>query len=215
MGATYKEEHAGAHRQTAAGAEGRPEGEARAEERPETGATDAGAADTRLSDAGQSPPLDEVAIWKAKAEENYDRFLRARAELENYQRRMARDLAAMVRRGKKDLVLGILEVMDNFDRALSSVKDKADAASVRSGVEMIYRQLEAVLAREGVRPMETVGKPFDPGVHEAVAAWEKDDIDTEMVTDEIRRGYTYDDEVLRAARVRVARPTSRGGPAQG
>lgn len=150
--------------------------------------------------------------WRAKAEEHYHQFLRARADYENLLRRTQRDVAMMVRLGKQDLLVKLLDLADNLELAVGSWRDAlkdvagVDADALTGGVEMIGRQLQAVLAAEGVRPVETVGRPFDPAVHEAVAAWESEDVEGDTVTDEIRRGYTYQGELLRAARVRVARP---------
>ncbi len=146
---------------------------------------------------------DQLAEAQAQAEENWNAFLRARADLENYRKRVERDFERRVRRGKEDLLLALLGVMDDFDRALAT----ADEAGFRQGVEMIYRQLEKTLIQEGVESVPAVGEPFDPAVHEAVAAWECDEYDEETVTDEIRRGYLYGGDLLRCARVRVARPS--------
>lgn len=159
-------------------------------------------------------PAGELAKAKAAAAENWDRFLRTRAEFENYQKRVQRDLAATVRRGKKEMLLKILEVVDNLARALDAwrkegpaAKDGAAADDPRlAGIEIIHRQLLSVLSSEGVVPIEAVGAAFDPTVHDAVAVWEKEGLDRETVTDEIQRGYTYEGEVLRPARVRVAKP---------
>ncbi|MHB0885482.1 MAG: nucleotide exchange factor GrpE [Bacillota bacterium] len=156
---------------------------------------------------------EELAKAQAAAAENWDRFLRTRAEFENYQKRMQRDLAASIRRGKKDMYLKILGVVDNLDRALDAWGKEAAAGGGPedphlAGIEIIRRQLLAALSSDGVVPIEAVGAEFDPVLHDAVAAWEKEDIDRETVTDEIQRGYTYEDEVLRPARVRVAKPAS-------
>ncbi|MEW6244466.1 MAG: nucleotide exchange factor GrpE [Bacillota bacterium] len=152
--------------------------------------------------------------YKRLAEENWDRFLRARAELENYRKRVERDMAASIRRGKAEFILKILEVSDNLKRALSNTG--SDAECLAEGVRIIERQLDKVLADEGVVPVETVGKPFDPLYHEAIAVYESDAVEAETVTDEIQKGYTYGDELLRAAKVRVARPVAgRPGDSEG
>ncbi len=152
--------------------------------------------------------------YKRLAEENWDRFLRARAEMENYRKRVERDMAASIRRGKAEFILKILEVSDNLKRAVSN--SGVDAERLAEGVRMIERQLDKVLAEEGVMAVETVGKPFDPLYHEAVAVFESDAVEAETVTDEIQKGYTYGDELLRPAKVRVARPVAgRSGDGEG
>jgi molecular chaperone GrpE len=110
----------------------------------------------------------------------------------------------MVRRGKRELLLKLLDVVDNFNRALAA-KD-ADAAALRTGLEVLLRQMEGILSAEGVQAIESVGKTFDPSVHEAVAVWNSPEVKEDTVTDEIQRGYTYEGDVLRVARVRVAQP---------
>jgi len=153
-----------------------------------------------------------AAGWQAKAEEHYNQFLRARADYENLLRRTQREVALLLRLGKRDLFLKLLELADNLERAVCSWQESLqgvenlDAGALTGGVEMIGRQLQAILAAEGVKPVESVGQPFDPAVHEAVAAWESPDVEQDTVTDEIRKGYTHQGELLRAAQVRVARP---------
>ena len=124
-------------------------------------------------ESNQQEPAGELeaslAEAKSIAAENRDLYLRARADLENYQRRVARDLAFNIRCGKRDLILRILGVIDDMERALAA---DADYDSLHSGVDMIMRKLLDVLAAEGVKPIEAVGQPFDPRFHDAVAACE-------------------------------------------
>ncbi|HXL04586.1 MAG: nucleotide exchange factor GrpE [Firmicutes bacterium] len=161
--------------------------------------------DTMTGDVETREDLEErLAETEAKAAENWNMYLRALADLNNYQRRMARDLAFHIRSGKKDMILKLLTVVDDMERALAA---EADYEALREGVEMIMRKLLDILAAEGVEPIEAVGLPFDPNFHEAVAVCDDGDVDTDTVVDELRRGYTYEDEVIRASMVRVARPT--------
>ncbi len=168
----------------------------------------------RTGETGAAVGLeDELAKAKVMAAENWDRFLRTRAEFENFQKRAQRDLAASIRRGKKEMYLKILDVVDNLDRALAAWRKEAAAGGAAedphlAGIEIIRRQLLAALSADGVIPIEAIGAEFDPVLHDAVTAWEKEGIDRETVTDEIQRGYTYEGEVLRPARVRVAKPAS-------
>ena len=161
--------------------------------------------------AEQAPPAgassgDELAKMKLLAAENWDRYLRARADLENYKSRVQRDLAANIRYGKKDLFKRMIVAIDNLERAVAGWRQAGVPAAQVEGVEIIHRQLLAVLAADGVAPMEVVGKPFDPTLHDAVVAWENPDVKVETVSDELEKGYTYEGEVLRPAKVRVARP---------
>ena len=154
----------------------------------------------------------EDVDWRAKARENYDLFLRARADYENLVRRTQREVSVLVRLGKKDMLLKLLDLADNLERAAAAWRETlrdcagVDGDALVDGVLMIGRQLGQVLASEGVRPIEAVGCAFDPTLHECVATWQSPDDEAETVTDEIRKGYTFDGEVLRAAQVRVAQP---------
>ncbi len=147
---------------------------------------------------------DRLASEEAKAAENWDLFLRARADFENYRKTMLRDRDASIRRGKKDVFLKLLDIRDNLDRALGGQNSSVE--TLRSGLEIIVRQMDALLKAEGVEPIVSAGKPFDPALHDAIAAWESPDATSEVCTDEIQKGYLYQGEVLRPARVRVARP---------
>ncbi|RJQ09227.1 MAG: nucleotide exchange factor GrpE [Bacillota bacterium] len=138
----------------------------------------------------------------AKAAENWDLFLRARADLENYRKRVERDLELMVHRGKKSLLFRLLDVADALDRAASFEDDGGE----RAGAAAILRQLHKAFAEEGVTPIDCVGKPFDPAFHEAVDVTLDPSVTEPTVVEELQRGYLLGDEVLRASRVRVAQP---------
>lgn len=158
----------------------------------------------------------ELEERRREAERNWDQFLRARADFDNYRRRMEREAERLAERGRQQLLLEFLEVVDNFQRALMpQVLAAADPDGLRRGLELIARQLDNLLGKEGVEPIEAVGKPFDPRLHEAVAVWECEDVEQETVTDEMQKGYLYRGEVLRPARVRVARPPVSGTQAGG
>jgi len=169
--------------------------------------------DTRAASGG-APDSGDLARRLAEAEEkaagNWERFLRARADLENYRKRVQRDLGAMVRRGKKDLIVRLLDVVDALERAASwengagaaagarsDREDARDADTAREGVALIHRQMLKVLADEGVAPIEC---------SEAVATDPTDDVPAGTITAELQKGYTYEGEVLRPARVRVSQP---------
>ncbi|MDA8065633.1 MAG: nucleotide exchange factor GrpE [Thermaerobacter sp.] len=153
---------------------------------------------------------EEADGWRRQAEEYRAQSLLVQADFENYRRRVERDLAQNIRRGKRRLLLGILGVVDNFERALNA---GGDVQTLRTGVEIIFRQLKELLAAEGVASLETVGQEFDPARHEAVEVWESLDADAERVSEELQKGYTYEGELLRPARVRVVRPAPPIGTA--
>lgn len=174
---------------------------ARAEEEQEPGTLSPDARSVNiLNDLEQ-----RLSDTEAKAEEHWNMYLRALADLENFQRRMARDLEFNIRSGKKEIFLKLLAIVDDMERALEA---DADYESLHRGVEMIMGKLLDALASEGVEPIDALDKPFDPRFHEAVAASNEAGIETETVVEEFRRGYTYCDECLRPTMARVAVPRS-------
>ena len=135
---------------------------------------------------------------KAYADLN-DRFLRLAADFENYKKRSERDRVSVVTLANERFAVDILEVADNIIRAL-----KADDAHLREGVVNIQQLLDAQLQRNGVRPIESLKKPFNPAEHEAIAHISSDNI-VGTVIDEISRGYRMHDKVIRYAKVAVSK----------
>jgi molecular chaperone GrpE len=135
--------------------------------------------------------------------------LRALADFDNYRKRVERERGTAERSGKRAILLALLEVMDDFDRAIEHV-DRSSGAVVE-GLRAIHKRLAEALKAEGVTPIESVGQQFDPTRHEAVGAIDAGDsksgivVEPGAVIDETRRGYLWDGEVLRPASVRVAK----------
>lgn len=105
--------------------------------------------------------------------------------------------------GKRGLILALLDVVDDFERALAHAGQEPEP--VVEGLQAIYRRLTALLAAEGVTAFKSVGQPFDPTLHEAVGSVESEEQEPGAVHDELSRGYRWKEELLRPARVRVAR----------
>ncbi|SFF68284.1 molecular chaperone GrpE [Planifilum fulgidum] len=147
----------------------------------------------------------EVEKWKQKSEEHYEMFLRARADLENYRRRARKELEDTARYGAAPLAEALLPVLDNLERALDAGRNSGDGEALYQGVEMVYRQLLNVLAEAGVTPIEAVGKPFDPHLHNAVMQTESDEYEPGTVVEELQRGYRFKDRVLRPTMVKVSK----------
>ncbi len=148
----------------------------------------------------------DVARYKEEAERNWQQFLHAAADLENYKKQAARQREGAVAHVRNSLLVVILAVADNLERALEH-SPAADESAVVEGIRMTHRHIMDVLANMGVRPMEAKGKPFDPRYHEAVdtAPHHALGVEPETVVEEIQRGYVLNGEVLRPARVRVAK----------
>jgi len=139
-----------------------------------------------------------------EAEGHRDRALRAMAELDNAKKRAAREREDYTRYANESLLREILPVLDNFERALQAAKGEPAAAAVTTGVELIQRELLRVLEKYGVTPFTSVGQPFDPERHEAIARVQSPDLPDMSVAAETARGYLLHGRVLRPAMVTVA-----------
>ena len=154
--------------------------------------------------AAERAPLEtELADAKAKAKDNWDKFLRATADLENYRRRAKRDMDDAKADVKTRVLKEMLPVVDNLERALAHT-DGADAASLLEGVRLVLRQFSHALERCEVTPVEAEGKPFDPNLHEAIGQQESDAAPGSVVS-VLQKGYKLPDRLLRPSLVVVAR----------
>jgi molecular chaperone GrpE len=153
--------------------------------------------------APQGDPAAELAAAKAKAEENYNKFLYAMADFENYKKRIERQFADIATSGKRSLLERILPVIDNLERALAT---GGDPEVIRKGVEQTLRGFEQVLSGENVRAFSVKGQRFDPTLAEAIGTQPPGPgVDDDIVVEEAQRGYKYGDEVIRPAKVIVTK----------
>jgi molecular chaperone GrpE len=143
----------------------------------------------------------EVVHLKEELSTERERGLRMLAEFNNYRRRTRQELPLAEQAGKRDLFLALLEVMDDFDRALLHIGEASDA--VANGLRLIRQRFNDVLDSNGVTPFDSEGKPFDPTVHEAMTMIDTDGDESGTVYAEDRRGYFINGKVLRPARVAV------------
>jgi molecular chaperone GrpE len=144
----------------------------------------------------------EVEGLRAELQQEHDRYLRTRADFENYRRRVERDRDVAARQAKRDLLKALVDLADGFDRALVHIDDSP--GSVAAGLHGMQRRLSSLLEAEGVKSFESVGQPFDPTRHEAMATVRDGGGAPGTVVDEAGRGYLWNEELLRPARVRVA-----------
>lgn len=164
-------------------------------------------ADPEPADADLPPvttQATEIETLKRERDEYYDRLLRQAAEFDNYRKRIDRERRAHADQAVGDLLLELLLVVDDFDRALATPSDEG-AASYRQGVELIHAKLEDVLRKQGVKPIEALGADFDPNLHQAVAHETSPAHREGEVIGELRRGYLIGDRLLRPAMVKVAK----------
>jgi molecular chaperone GrpE len=132
-----------------------------------------------------------------------ERVLRLQADFENFQKRTERERKTNERYACARLVTRLLPVLDNFERAMERDVQQGDGESFRAGVEMIFRQLLEELRKEGLIAVDSIGQPFDPSVHEAVATECRSDLPSQTVTQEMQRGYLMHDRLLRPSMVKV------------
>lgn len=146
-----------------------------------------------------------LAEEKARADDNFNRLARLQADFENFKRRTRQEREDFTRYASEQMVTALLPMLDNFERALASGGSSVE--DLKSGVEMIFRQLKEVLTAEGLTPISAVGEPFDPKKHEAVMHQESCDQPDNTVIEELIRGYCLKDKVIRPAMVKVVRNT--------
>ncbi len=129
--------------------------------------------------------------------------MRSMAEFDNYRKRSEKEKSQMFTLGVKSLVEKLLPVIDNFERGLESIKEEDKEDSYVQGFEMIYKQLIGILEEIGVKPIEAIGKEFDPNYHNAVMHGEDEEYGENIVSEELQKGYIYNDIVVRHSMVKV------------
>ena len=146
----------------------------------------------------------KAEAYEAKIAELEDRVKRQMAEFENYRKRTEKEKAAMFEMGAKSVVEKILPVVDNFERGLAAVPEADKEGAFASGMNLIYKQMMTELEGLGVKPIEAVGKEFDPNLHNAVMQVESDEYEEGIVAQELLKGYMYRESVVRHSMVAVA-----------
>ena len=164
-------------------------------------------AEEPLTDTPESPEAlvstDQVADLQRERDDYQDRWMRKSAEFDNYRKRIERERREQADQKVVDLLLELLLVVDDFDRALTV--DAADVPSYRKGVELIHTKLQDLLRKHNVKPIDSVGADFDPNLHQAVVHEVSAEHREGEVIGELQRGYMMGDRLLRPAMVRVAK----------
>jgi molecular chaperone GrpE len=148
--------------------------------------------------------VDEIDRLRKQADEQRALYLRALADFENYKRRMERDQRSLSDFGRRELLKKLLPALDNLQRAAQYRERGTPTEQIVDGLLATVKQFETILDSENVRPIETIGKPFDPAVSEAVGTAPNGSVPDNTVLDEARRGYTIGGDVLRPAQVIVS-----------
>ena len=140
---------------------------------------------------------------KAQINELQDKVMRQMAEFENFRKRSEKEKSAMFETGAKNVIEKILPVVDNFERGLATVPENEKDSPFVDGMNKVYKQLITELENLGVKPIEAVGKEFDPNFHNAVMQVENDELEPGTVAQELLKGYMYRDTVVRHSMVAV------------
>ena len=167
--------------------------------------------DTEAAEDGKSEKKEKKGFFSKKKdprdtqiEELTDRLKRNMAEFDNFRKRTEKEKSAMYEIGAKDVISKILPVVDNFERGLAAIPEEMKGTPVEDGMEKIYKQLMKTLEDIGVKPIEAVGKEFDPNFHNAVMHTEDENLGENTVAAEFQKGYTYKGAVVRYSMVQVA-----------
>ena len=180
--------------------------ETEASEEKEAKASETDKETEKSEDAGkkEKAPEKKKDPKDEKIDELNDKLRRSMAEFDNYRKRTDKEKSAMYEIGAKDVIEKILPIVDNFERGLNSIPEDAKGSAFADGMEKIYKQFVKTLDDMGVKPIEAVGKPFDPNFHNAVMHVEDEEAGESEIVEEFQKGYMYHDTVLRHSMVKVA-----------
>ena len=158
-----------------------------------------------VADAGESTDdiIDELAV-RQQLDEAEKRVLQAQAELENFRKRMRREMEDERRYAAVPLIMDILAVVDNLDRAIAAAEKNDGTEGLLEGVKMVASQLATVLDKHNCKPIDAEGKEFDPHIHEAMAQFPSDEHDAGSITQVLSVGYMLHDRVVRPSQVMVS-----------
>jgi molecular chaperone GrpE len=168
--------------------------------------------------AEAASPADPLAEAKAEALKNKDQWMRTAADFDNFRKRSRREIEDARRGGREEMLKEFLPVFDNLERAIQSAGRAQEVKAVADGLHMILRQFVDTLGRINIAKVPTVGKDFDPTVHEAIQQVETDDHAPGTVVAEVQPGYVQGDRLVRPAMVVVAKPKAKdegNGPTEG
>jgi molecular chaperone GrpE len=159
--------------------------------------------------------MGQSALYRQMADENFDKYLRAMADLDNFRKRTAKEYLEKEGEANRNLVAKVLPVLDNLDRALTSSKGLCERdesfQSFYLGVQMIDQQIHKILEAEGLSILKSEGQPFDPNKHEAVLTVESREHQPGTVINEVEKGFLFREKILRPARVTVSKLPAEAG----
>lgn len=175
-----------------------------AEENVEAKVENAEASEEVKEGESNAEPMSEEDQLKAKLAEINDKYVRLAAEYDNYRKRTIKEKADLIKGAGSDILVGLLPVMDDFERGLQHMTDAADVASLKEGVDIIYKKFSEFLTKKGVTEIPAKGEAFDADVHEAITTIPAPSEDLKgKVFDCVEKGYKMGDKVIRFAKVVV------------
>ena len=175
----------------------------------EESSSTAGDDEERADEDAEGSLEEKLERVRSEALENYDRYLRAMAELENYRKRTAKVRSESREEALRDILLQIAPMLDNIRRALAQESVEGDA--FRQGIELIHSQFDELLKGYGLEAIESIGQPFDPMLHEAMLEVEYGDHPPGTIVEEMERGYKLNERVVRPSRVIVSKAQEAKG----
>ena len=159
--------------------------------------------------AGVSAAEKKERPWEKELDEKLkaldEKYMRLLAEYDNFRKRASREIEEILRTANEELIIELLPILDNLDRATQHKNDRETFEEYEKGIELIENQLRDVLARAGLAPMEVVGKPFDPNFHDALLQIETDEYESGIITSENLKGYMLSGKVIRHPKVIVSK----------
>lgn len=160
--------------------------------------------DAPVNETEQAPELSAEEKLQAEVQQLNDKYLRLYAEFDNYKRRTQKERVELLQTAGKDVIVSLLPVLDDFDRALKAMETAADVAPVKEGILLVSTKLKNTLSQKGLKDVESINEPFNTDFHEAITNIPAPTEDLKgKVIDEVEKGYTLNDNVIRFAKVVV------------
>lgn len=145
----------------------------------------------------------KIKELEEKIDEYENRYVRLRADFDNFRRRVDLDKQASEKYRAQHLITNLLPAIDNFERALQMASEDGQTKQLLQGMEMVYRNILEALKKEGVEPIEALGKEFDPHYHQAIMQAQEEDVESNIIVEEFQKGYILKDRVIRPSMVKV------------
>jgi len=174
-----------------------PEGQKAIEENP-------------LEKMSETELLQQINEFREKSEKNYDQYLRAKAEIDNIIKRNKKDKEEWIKYSNETLIKELLSVIDNLEKAILHSNDENALKALREGVEMTLKGLKDTLAKSGLEEIVSEGKSFDPFYHHAVMEQEDENIEAGIIVNELQKGYSLNQRLIRPAMVIISKGKSKG-----